>query len=819
MLVLLTKRLARSLLRTKLRLAAVSAMVMVAVFAGISFAAYAHTVSGMYDEIYEDSDQGVNLPDVWVENPSGTWDANMSNMLCEEISNQWPDSLLVLNDCEPRLRLDGTMFLSVIEEDESETEKLVPAVWHGIDEGRIDRVWIPEHDCCSGRMASSDSEIVIDQRVASAMEIELGDNVSIGAGSGRMSFTVVGIGFQSNHLYFAPEGSLFPAEPGTFATGYLSSSGLERLANISSGSSNIILIDVLGTPDYDIPTTDEDEGTDLSSLISSIDETVSNLEDNPSLVYDRSQVFSVEILRADAEGAMLFYVPVTGMIAAIAGITIFLSLQRLVQSQSREIAILRTLGIPRYAIMPAYFLMPLAIGVIGGALGVILAVTLGVPGMLGFYEEVVGVPILESTDILPLTVQILSVTILVVMASGVLPAIQASRLQPLEIMRGQHEIRISSRRIQAITSRLPATVGLTVRSSIRKPTRLVFTFLAVGLSMLLFGSTLLMMSTMEEITIGSIEEGQNWDVQANVPFGGEVEAIDWAEEKGAEYQKLLIFPVNPVNDSRVITAYGLEEISTGSDSMIVVDLRTGSIPESGKQTTEILIDEGLSHFLGWQVGDTRTLVFGSELKNVDIVGITQGEVSRTVYFHRSDLAEVIGIEATSVLINLPEGVEADSELAEVSLGITEKDGLIASYEAVLEQQQSFLGSILLLGILIAIVVLFNTLLMNLSERDKEIATLRVLGAPIKRLGWMMFGEHLAIGLFGGVLAFFFTLAGTQAMISSFVQWSFFMTVTVDPIVAALLVGVVVVTSVALTPYGMWRISRMDLVEKVKDLSQ
>ena len=208
---------------------------------------------------------------------------------------------------------------------------------------------------------------MIDQRVASGMEIELGDNVSIGAGSGRMSFTVVGIGFQSNHLYFAPEGSLFPAEPGTFATGYLSSSGLERLANISSGSSNIILIDVLGTPDYDIPTTDEDEGTDLSPLVSSIDETISNLEDNPSLVYDRSQVFSVEILRADAEGAMLFYVPVTGMIAAIAGITIFLSLQRLVQSQSREIAILRTLGIPRYAIMPAYFLMPLAIAVVGGS--------------------------------------------------------------------------------------------------------------------------------------------------------------------------------------------------------------------------------------------------------------------------------------------------------------------------------------------------------------------------------------------------------------------------------------------------------------------
>ena len=818
MLTLLTKRLARSLLRSRLRLAAVSAMVTVAVFSGISFAAYAHTISGMYEVIYEDSDQGVNLPDVWVENPSGTWDEDRSNLLCEEISNEWPDSPLVLNDCEPRLRLDGTMFLSEIV-DGVESEKLVPAVWHGIDEGSIDRVWIPDHDCCSGRVASSDSEIVMDQRAVSGMELTLGDNVTIGAGSGRMSFTIVGIGFHSNHLYFTQGDSLFPAEPGTFATGYLSSSGLERLANLSSGSSNIILIDVLGSPDYDIPTTDEDDGPELTSLVSSIDEVVSSMEDNPSLVYDRSQVFSVEILRADAEGAMLYYAPITGMIAVIAGITIFLSLQRLVQSQSREIAVLRTLGIPRRAIMPAYILMPLAIGVTGSAIGTFLAVSFGVPGMIDIYEEILGIPILETAPIAPIIIQILSISMLVVMASGVLPAIQASRLQPLEILRGQHEIRISSRRIQTFTSRLPATVGLTVRSSIRKPTRLAFTFLAVGLSMLLFGSTLLMMSTIEELTIDSIEENQNWDVQANVLFGGEAEVIEWAEGKGATYEKLLIFPANPVNDSRVISAYGMDEISTDSDSMVVLDLRTGSIPDVGKTTTEVLIDEGLGHFLGWEVGDTRTLVFGSELKSVEIVGITQGEIDRKVYFHRSDLAEVIGIEATSVLIDLPDGAELDSRLGEASVGVIAKEDIISSYETIIEQQQSFFGGILFLGIIIAIVVLFNSLLMNLSERDREIATLRVLGAPIKRLGWMMFWEHLAIGLIGGFLAFLLTLVGTQALISSFIQWSFYMSVVVDPIVAAQLIGVVIVTSVALTPYGMWRIRRMDLVAKVKDLSQ
>ena len=255
MFALLTKRLARSLWRKKIMLIAVTLMVTVGVLAGISFASYAHTASGMYGDIYADTDDGVNLPDVWVENPSGTWDEDDSDSICEDIANQWPDSELVLNECEPRMRLDGLMFLT----DEEGEEKSVPAIWHGIDEGYIDRVWFPDHDCCSGHAASEDDEIVIDVRVAKGMDIGIGEVISIGSGAGRMDFTVVGIGLHSNHLYFAQEGILYPAVPGTFATGYLSATGLERLANISPGSSNLLLIDIVGTPDYDLQATTENE--------------------------------------------------------------------------------------------------------------------------------------------------------------------------------------------------------------------------------------------------------------------------------------------------------------------------------------------------------------------------------------------------------------------------------------------------------------------------------------------------------------------------------------------------------------------------------
>ncbi|DAC14059.1 MAG TPA: FtsX-like permease family protein [Candidatus Poseidoniales archaeon] len=812
---LLTKRLARSLWRTKIRLFAVVIMVMVGVFAGISFAAYAHTASSMYEDIYADTDKGVNLADIWVENPSSTWNGSVADSICDEIEYQWPDSDLSLNECEPRLKLDGVMFHI---SDDGE-EAIVPAVWHGIDQGHVDRVWFPDHECCSGVMPSADDEIVVDVRVAEGMDVGIGDSITIGAGSGSMNYSVVGIGHHSNHLYYAQSGSLFPADPGTFATGYLTAEGLEKLANLSDGSANLLLIDIVGTPDYDLQSTIDIEGEEITVVIGKIDSILQDIHDSPSLVYSRSGVESVEYLRADAESAMEIYVPVTAMIAIVAGITIFLSLQRLVQSQSREIAILRTLGIPRNVIIPGYILMPIIIGLVGCLFGVIFGVLFGAPSMLDMYEGVLGIPILESADINPILLQISGIAMLVVLFSGILPAIQASRLQPLEIMRGQHQIRLSSRMLQKLTSRLPSTVGLTIRSSIRKPARLAFTFFAVGLSMLIFGSMTLMMGTMEDAIVGNVEDNQNWDAEVVVPFGGEVAVSEWAEEQGANYEWKLAFPANPEGDTRYLSANGLDSISTNDNSMIVLDLKEGSLPVANSETIQVLVDEGLQHFLDWQVGQTQTIMFGATPMNIEITGITQGEISRTVYLHRQDLVPVVGIEATSVLIELPQGAEVDSELGEISLGVTQKEDLISTFENLLEQQQGIFSSVLALGIIIAIVVLFNTLIMNLAERDVEIATLRVLGAPINKIGGMMLGEHIAIGLIGGILATGFTIIGTQALVSTFIQWAFYLTVSPDFMVIAQLIGIVVFISVMLTPFGMWRISRLDLVEKVKDLSQ
>ena len=812
---LLTKRLARSLWRTKLRLSAVILMVSVGVFAGITFGAYANAAINLYEEIY-DSEGGVNLPDVWVENSIGTWNESTSGNLCQSISDGWPESEFSLENCEPRLILKGLMYQT----NETGEEDLIPGVWHGIDEGDVDKVWMPtDSDMSSGRLAETETEIVLDSHAALGMEIDIGDTVVLGAGHGKKHYTVVGIGFHSQHLFFSQEGVMLPSEAGTFVTGYMTDTGLERLSNLEPGSSNRLLIDITGTPPYDIQSTDENEGEELNAIISEIEIIVNYHSDAPSSTQDRSGIESVEFLRADAEGAVKMFPYVTGMLAIVAGITIFLSLQRLIQSQAKEIAVLRTLGIPKKSIMPGYVLAPIFIGIVGAILGTILGVFVGAPAMLNMYSELIGLPIHMDVDF-DLIIQIVSIALVIVMLSGIRPAWQASNMQPLEVFRGQHEVKLSSRGLQKITAKLPTTIGLSIRSSVRKPMRLAFTFLAVGLSMLIFGSMFFMMDSMEDMMMGGIKENQNWDVMTYVYPGGENAVIEWAENNSVQYEPMLTFPIGLQNDTRELYGYGIDKLSTVDDgeAMMVIELKEGSLPLKGATPPQILIDEGTSIFIEWNVGEKRTVMVGATAVEVEITGVTKGEVARTIYFHRADLAELVGIETTSVLLQLPENGSTEG-LAEVTVGLVIKNDMIKSFETLLEKQQKMLIAIEALGIIIAVAVLFNTLLMNLSERDTELATLRVLGAPINKLGTMMFWEHLGIGIIGGILGAIFAYFGTVAMIGSMVQWAFFFSVEPQILPVLLLVGIVTAISIALTPIGMWRIRKMDLVEKVKDLSQ
>ena len=180
---------------------------------------------------------------------------------------------------------------------------------------------------------------------------------------------------------------------------------------------------------------------------------------------------------------------------------------------------------------------------------------------------------------------------------------------------------------------------------------------------------------------------------------------------------------------------------------------------------------------------------------------------------------ITGVNATSVYLQLPDGVEIDSELGGMSVGIIQRETLVNGINNIVEQQTQLFQAIMYLGLLFTIAVMLNTMIMNVAERDFELATLRVLGASTKRLGVMLLFESLLIGIIGGIVGVIFAYGGAVGLAASFSSWQFYVSVVLVPSVAYELMAGVLIIAVAMTPIGIWRLRKMDLVEKVKDLSQ
>jgi putative ABC transport system permease protein len=810
---LLNKRLARSLWRTKLRLLAVVLMVSVGVFAGITFGGYSHNVEGMYETLQGDNEDGANLADLWIDNRSTSWSASEVSAFCNALETAWPSGMAALDSCEGRSIVQGTMFHT----NDTGTH-IINSLWHGIpDDANADRIWMPDGHT-QGRVASSADEIVIDAHVVEALDLSIDDTVMIGAGNAAAEFTIVGIGYHPLHVFMAPEGSLFPPEAGQYVVGYVSDRGMARLTNTSLGSSNTLLLDVEGTPSFDLPDTEAYEGDEIDEVKALVNDAmeVAGLDGR---IRDRGQNEPVEIMRQDLESAKRSSVPFTVMIAAIASITIVLSLQRLVQSQAKEIAVLRTLGVNRTSLMTGYLIAPLAIGAVGCGFGALIG-PWGVNGMLDFYEGIVGLPITEREVPLSLHTSIIVPTMFVVFLSGAFPAWKSSRLDPLEVLSGQNQIRVGSNLLRRITSWMPTTLGLSIRSSVRKPVRLMMTFLAVGISLMLFGSVQMMSAGLQDTIVGGLEEQQSWDAQVYITEEGDADVIAWANQRGASYEPLIEMPLGSVEDAdgltRVFTLVGFDSYETGMRKVNVIE---GEKPQPQNATSQVMLDEGAMIFLGWNIGEEHTVLLNGAEHEVTIVGVTRGELARTMYFLREDLGQALGVNVTSMYLALPDGVEVDASLAEISMGVVERQAIINGMKSLIDQQTQIFQAMMYLGLMFTIAVMFNTMIMNVAERDFELATLRVLGASTKSLGLMLLFESLLIGIIGGLVGIAFAYGGAIGLAASFSSWQFYVAIVIVPSVAYQLIAGVVIIAVAMTPIGIWRLRRMDLVEKVKDLSQ
>jgi putative ABC transport system permease protein len=198
-----------------------------------------------------------------------------------------------------------------------------------------------------------------------------------------------------------------------------------------------------------------------------------------------------------------------------------------------------------------------------------------------------------------------------------------------------------------------------------------------------------------------------------------------------------------------------------------ITLTNGTMPSSANQ---VLLNSVLATNLGVGDGSTVTLSYGAlnstntgssyTVSGIYSAGSTFGPASRTVYMelssaqslsNKTGLLSEIDVKTTTPSVVHSVASEIENSLA----GVTATTGSgVASQVSLSASLATFFIAIGLVALLAGAFGVINTMIMSISERTREIGTLRAIGAQKSQVIKMFLSESFLIGLIGALAGVF-----------------------------------------------------------------
>lgn len=314
--------------------------------------------------------------------------------------------------------------------------------------------------------------------------------------------------------------------------------------------------------------------------------------------------------------------------------------------------------------------------------------------------------------------------------------------------------RILLERIKPLWSRLSFLYKVSLRNLFRNKTRFLMTIAGIGGS---FG--LLIMGFGLRHSIYSIVDLQFDEL---TQYDGLV-----IFDEGYEIDQNLFDKVLNVN-SKTIKAgkndaylYTAENVNDFKDFIVLRDRKTQKELEFGAE--DVAISEKLALLMGIEEGDTLSFTYNDYDYEVQVDKIVENYAYHYVYMPQTVHDEIFPKKAScnQVFFKLDGSQEKKDELIETLykddevLSVNFLENLRDTYRDMMGNFDIVIYVVVGAAIALEIVVLVNLITMNLSERYKEMATLKVLGFYPKELAAYLLRENIIMTLLSLVFGAFF----------------------------------------------------------------
>lgn len=611
-----------------------------------------------------------------------------------------------------------------------------------------------------GRLPAVDArgEAVVSEAFAKANKLELGDSVYAIINGRRDRITVTGIGLSPEFVFEARAGETLPDNKrfGVFWMNYRS----VAVAYNMDGAFNDFCIDL--APGAEAGPVME-EADRLLATYGAIGAYTRRDHGSAARVDDELRVLN----------ALSVAYPVVFL--SVAAFMVNAVLARLVRLQREQIAQLKALGYSSWQVGRHYLGFAMVIVIIGSILGGLAGRFMG-NGLLGMYELFFRFPSLDFVmDYYALG------TALVVSAGasflGVLSVVwMAVKLPPAEAMRPEPpaDFKPSILERMGLTRGTGPAFRMALRNIERRPWQSTFTVLGLSLAtglMVLPGS---MEDSIDYLLTYQWNDVQRQDVIAFLIEPGSASALHDLEHLPG------VIRAEPVRVVQARLRYGhhvrklsITGMPKGSDLNRLLDAKGSPIalPEEG-----IVMSAKLAEILGAKLGDeiqVSVLEGQRPTHLVPITGLREDFSGVAAYMDKQALHRLMkegdSVSGAYLLVDQTRWTDFMTEVKEtprIAATMVKKEQLAAFRSTTGESIGIIRRLYLTLAVIVAFGVVYNSARIALSERGRDLATLRVVGFTQREVGSVLLGEltilvllALPVGLvFGNGLASFIIAA-------------------------------------------------------------
>ncbi|MEX0619660.1 MAG: FtsX-like permease family protein [Pseudohongiellaceae bacterium] len=540
--------------------------------------------------------------------------------------------------------------------------------------------------------------------------------------------------------------------------------------------------------------------------------------------YAREDQPSHLILQSELDQNRIIGSVIPAIFLAVAVFLLNLVLGRMITTQRGEIAVLKAFGYNNREIGLHYLMFAVAAVMLGTVIGTVGGLFLG-DGYITLYSQYFELPDLEYR--LSPTLLLISIVISLVGAvTGAMAAVRrAIALPPAEAMRPEAPARFRPGFLEKIgfAALLSSAGRMILRNLERKPLQAVFSSIGVAMSVAILVIGLFMFDSINYLVELQFRNIQREDI-----------ALTFREivPRSVGYELQHLPGVTRVETYRTVPARlraAHREQETGITGMqpdgrlrrlVNSSAREVPVPPDG-----IILGKFLADRLRLENGDAVTIEIlegRRQTAEVEVVGIIEEFLGISAYMSLSGLQRLTGdseVVSGAYLAVDQSGIDQlyqNIKQIPAVAGVSSPASMLESFE-----QQLSEGILLSAGFLlafagvIAVGVIYNGARIALSERGRELASLRVMGFHRREVAMLLLGEQALITLFAIPIGWLIGYGLAFSISTGLETDTFRIPFIADPGTFILSAGIVMAAAVASGLAVRRRLDRIDLVEVLK----